>query len=169
MAGHLDALDQAVNALKNGDVQALNKIANTYRLQTGSTPQATFKTIVHRIGPEITTAYVKGGGGESERFANAEDFSENLSGPQLHSNIATTVNLLRSKIGALENQYKQTVGRDDFSQKFITPAANQAFNRLAGERGGQSGGLSVVAPNGKTYHFKDQQSLDAFKKAANIQ
>jgi len=33
----------------------------------------------------------------------------------------------------------------------------------------ESGGLSVTAPNGKTYTFKDQQSLNNFKKAAGIQ
>lgn len=33
----------------------------------------------------------------------------------------------------------------------------------------QSTGLTVTAPNGKTYTFKDQQSADAFRKAAGIQ
>src|SRR6185437_2722272 len=137
----------------------------------GATPQATFQAIVHRIGPEITKAYISGGGGEGERFANEADFSPNLSPQQLHGNIATSVNLLRSKIGFLENQYKQTVGRDDFGQRFITPQANAAFNRLAGDQGGggKAGAFTVSAPNGKTYHFKDQQSLDAFRKAAGLQ
>lgn len=139
VAGHLDTLDKAIDALNNHDTNAINRIANSLKLQAGATPQATFNTIVHRIGPEITTAYVKGGGGESERFANADDFSESKGPAQLHQNVGVTVKLLRSKIGALENQYKQTVGRDDFSQRFITPSANEAFNRLAGERGTGSG------------------------------
>jgi hypothetical protein len=35
--------------------------------------------------------------------------------------------------------------------------------------GGGSSGLTVTAPNGKTYNFKDQASADAFRKAAGIQ
>lgn len=173
VAGHLDVLDQAVAALNNNDVTLLNKIGNKIGTNvTGQTAPAAFKTILHRVGPEITTAYVQGGGGEAERLANAEDFSENLPPQTLHNNIAKTVQLLDSKIGALENQYKNTVQRGDFRQRFITPAAAASFQRLSGE--GQSGptqggGFSVKAPNGKTYNFKDQASMDAFKKAAGIQ
>lgn len=144
VAGHLDALDQAVSALNNGNVQVLNKVANSLGAQVGQTPQTTFQTIVHRIGPEITSAYIPGAGGEAERLANAKDFSENLSPDQLHTNIQTTVGLLRSKLGALENQYKQTVGRDDFQTRFITPAAQASFGRLGGAQ--QGGGQPPVAP-----------------------
>jgi hypothetical protein len=138
VSGHLDTLDQAANALNNGDLVALNALGNKIGINlTGQTAAAAFKTIVHRVGPEITTAYIKGGGGETERIANAEDFSENLPPQTLHNNAAVTVGLLRSKIGALENQYKQTVGRDDFQQRFITPAAQASFNRLGGQGGAQ--------------------------------
>src|SRR5262249_55227291 len=115
-------------------------IANKLGIKVfGQTPAAAFKTIVHRVGPEITTAYVAGGGGETERFANAEDFSENLPPQTLQSNIGITVKLLRSKIGELENQYQNTVGRNDFQQRFITPAAKASFDRLAPESGGGGG------------------------------
>jgi hypothetical protein len=170
VAGHLSTLNDAIDALNNGNVGILNKLANKVGAAVGQTPQTTFQTIVHRIGPEITTAYVAGGGGEAERFANAEDFDVNKAPQQLKNNVGITVQLLRSKIGALENQYKQTVGRDDFSQRFITPDAAKAFNKLAPQAAAPSGGgFSVQAPNGKTYSFKDQQSLDNFKKAAGIQ
>lgn len=144
VSGHLDELDKAATALNNGDIQGLNSLANKLGAFVGQNPQTTFRTIVHRVGPEITTAYVSGGGGEGERFANAEDFSEKLAPSQIHNNVAETVKLLRSKIGALENQYKQTVGRDDFQQRFITPAAQSSFNKFAPPT--QSAGAT------RTYH-----------------
>jgi hypothetical protein len=135
--GHLKVLDDAVAALNNGDIKALNSIGNQLGIQVGNTPAAAFKTILHRVGPELTSAYIPGAGGEAERIANAQDFNESLAPQILHNNAAVSVKLLRSKVAALENQYKNTVKRDDFSQRFITPEANAAFQKFSG---GQAGG-----------------------------
>ena len=162
VAGHIDAMDKAVDGLNNNDPVFWNAIGNKIGINlTGQTGAAAFKTIVHRVSPEITTAYVQGGGGEAERMANANDFSENLPPQTLHNNAAVTVGLLRSKIGALENQYKQTVGLDDFQQRFITPAAQASFNRLGGQ-GAAGGGAQPVT---KTYngHTYAQQSDGSWK------
>src|SRR6266481_2776569 len=44
-ANHLELLDQAVTALNNRDVQALNKAANYLGVQIGNTPAVTFKAV----------------------------------------------------------------------------------------------------------------------------
>lgn len=140
--GHVKALDDAVDALHNGNVTLLNRIGTAYNINVGGkTPEAAFKLIVNRVGPEIASAYIPGGGGEHERIANQEDFNVNLPPQTLHNNAAVTVELLRSKIGALENQYKNTVQRDDFAQRFITPQAQASLQKFAGK--GNSGGLTV--------------------------
>lgn len=147
--GHLKVLDDAVGALNNNDVTLLNKIGNQIGINlTGQTAAAAFKTILHRVGPEVASAYVPGGGGEKERIADAEDFSENLPGQTLHKNIGTSVTLLRSKVGALENQYKNTVGRDDFQKRFITPEAQAAFDRFAGQAQGEPSQKTKADPLG---------------------
>jgi hypothetical protein len=140
--GHVKAMDDAVDALNNGDATALNKIGNAFGINvTGQTPAAAFRLIVHRVGPEIASAYIPGAGGEAERIATASDFSENLPAQTLHNNAAITAKLLRSKIAALENQYKNTVKRDDFNERFITPEARAALQKFGG--GGQGGGKEV--------------------------
>lgn len=150
--GHMAVLDDAATALENGDVNLLNTIANKAGAAIGHTPATTYRTIVHRVGPEITSAYIPGAGGEHERIANADDFSENAAPGQLHSNIGISVKLLRSKVGALENQYKNTVGRDDFQQRFITPEAQSAFNRLSPKEGSAGGaGKTSGPPPGATH------------------
>jgi hypothetical protein len=58
-----------------------------------------------------------------------------MSPQQLNSNVATTVKLLRSKIGSLENQWKQTMG-SDFASRFITPEAASVANRWAPQSAG---------------------------------
>lgn len=151
--GHMGELNDAIDALNNGDIQQLNRLANSLGAQVGQTPQTTFKTIVHRVGPEITAAYVQGGGGEHERGANAEDFSPNLSPQQLKSNVAISAQLLRSKIGALENQWEQNraPSMPSFQEQFITPAARKTIDRLAPQGGAaSSGSVTMRAPNGQT-------------------
>jgi hypothetical protein len=128
--GHVGVLNDAVDALNNGRIPFLNSLANRLGVAVGKDPVTTFKTIVHRVGPELTTAYVQGGGGEGERGTTAADFSENLAPQQLKSNASITATLLRSKIDSLENQYKNTMGRQDFQQRFISPAASASMQRL---------------------------------------
>jgi hypothetical protein len=142
--GHVKVLDDAVDALNNGNLTILNKLGNSLGINvTGQTAPAAFKLIVHRVGPEIASSYIPGGGGEMERVANEKDFDENLPGQTLHNNAAITVNLLRSKIGALENQYKNTVGRDDFTQRFLTPEAQSSLQKFGGGNAPGGGGNVV--------------------------
>lgn len=171
--GHAAELGQAVDALNNGDtgLKFLRNLGNKVGVETGGDAVTTFNLIVHRLAPEITTAYVQGGGGEGERISNAQDFDASLGGKQLRSNLSETVKLLRSKIAAQEQQwnntYKPTRPEDDFATRFLTPGAKDALQKYSPHAGG--GGFSFHAPNGKTYNFKDQQSLDNFKKEAGIQ
>jgi hypothetical protein len=107
-------------------------------------------TIIHRVGPELTAAYVQGGGGEGERGTTAADFDPSLGNKQLKDNAAITATLLRSKIGSIENQYKNTMGRDDFQQRFITPEAQKTLQKLSPQGGGGSAQqFSHVSASGK--------------------
>ena len=74
--------------------------------------------------------------GKEERGTTAADFDANLPPQTLKSNLGITAQLLRSKIGATENNYKQTMGRDDFQQRFITPEAQASLQRWSPGSGG---------------------------------
>lgn len=129
--GHLAALADAADALKNNNVQLVNLIANKVGVAIGKDPVTTFNTIVHRVGPELAAAYIQGGGGEGERGTTAADFDPKLGPDQLKSNLAITAKLLGSKISSNENQWKQTMERDDFRDRFLSPEAKAAFARLS--------------------------------------
>jgi hypothetical protein len=167
--GHIKVLNDAIDALNNNSVPMLNAIANKLGIAIGDTPATTFKTIVHRVGPELASAYIEGGGGEHERGTTAADFSENAAPAQLKANAAITAQLLRSKIGATEQQYKTTMRREDFQDRFLTPEAKATLAELSPAKSADGKAISVKAPNGKTYNFQDQASADRFKKAAGIQ
>lgn len=145
--GHVAELGDAIDALKNGDIKIINSIANKLQIQTGGTAAATVALIARRVAPEIATVYTPSGGGQTERIADEKDFDFSLGQDILKKNVSKTVDLLRSKIGALENQYKNTVGRDDFEKRFITPAAKQALQKYST----QAVGGSSAAPAGATH------------------
>ena len=154
--GHVGVLNDAIDALHNSDggVKALREIANRVGVQVGDTPVTTLNTIIHRVGPELTAAYVQGGGGEGERGTTAADFDPSLGHKQLKDNAAITATLLRSKIGSIENQYKNTMQRDDFQQRFITPEAQRTLQKLSPQGGGGGGGNHVIQIGTKQYRYK---------------
>lgn len=167
--GHVAELGDAIDALKNGDIKFINSIANKLQIQTGGTAAATVALIARRVAPEIATVYTPTGGGQTERIADEKDFDFSLGADILKTNISKTVDLLRSKIGALESQYKNTVGRDDFEKRFITPQAKGALQKYSTHAAGGQGGITVTDPRGIAHSFPNQQAADAFKKAAGIQ
>jgi hypothetical protein len=136
--GHIGVLGDSINALDNGDVRALNLIANQMGVEIGKDPVTTFRTIVNRVGPEIAKAYVGAGGSAGERGADEKDFDANLSPKQLRSNVSMTAKLLRSKISSLENQWNQNAapGMQSFQERFIMPEAKQQLDKWAPQGGG---------------------------------
>jgi hypothetical protein len=131
--GHVGVLGDAIDALQNGNVQVLNRIANSIGAQVGSDSQTTFNTIVHRVGPEIAKAYIGAGGSAGERGADEKDFDPALGPQQLKSNVSMTAKLLRSKIAAFENQWDQNKSEamPSFQERFIMPEAQQQLNKWA--------------------------------------
>jgi hypothetical protein len=156
--GHLGTLDQAVDALQNGDLKTLNSIANQWKVQTGNSAPTVFNTIVHRVAPELAAAYVAGGGTGAERVGDENDLNASLGPTQLHDNIRTSAGLLRSKMGSLENKWNLLpygVGNEMPFSRFITPDAQNTLNRLSpAAGGGGGGGQHVIQMGGKYYQYK---------------
>lgn len=147
MMGHLSVLNTASEALKNGNIQALNKLANLVGTQTGNNAQTTYDTIVHRLGPEVTKAYLASGGTVGERGTNEEDFASKLGPAQIKANIGVSAQLAASKIKALQDQYSRgTYGRG--KQKLISDEADQARQTLTKQspvnNGGGGGGGGTI-------------------------
>ena len=59
--GHLGQLAAATTALKNGDVQSLNKIANMYGVATGKSAPVVFDTVKTALSGEIAKAFTGAG------------------------------------------------------------------------------------------------------------
>jgi hypothetical protein len=161
--GHIGVLNEAIDALNNGDVKALNAIGNRFGLETGNQAVPAFKLIVHRVGPEISKAYIGAGGSAGERGADEKDFDENLAPGVLKNNAALTAQLLRSKISSFENQWEQNKapGMPSFQDRFIMPEAKKTLDRLNPQSGAAHPSGHTTGDtrqyNGATYKFDGKQ------------
>lgn len=151
---HVGVLGDAIDALNNNDVQALNRLANAVGAQVGSDKMTTFNTIVHRVGPEISKAYIGAGGSAGERGSDEKDFDPALGTQQLKSNVAITTKLLRSKISSLQNQWDQnkSAGMPSFEDRFIMPEAKTQLNKWSPAPNGS--GQGGAQPNGNVVRYK---------------
>lgn len=157
--GHLGELNTAAKAVEQNDVPLLNSIANRLGLAAGSDAQSTYTGILHRVGPELTSAYVKGGGGQAERGANEADFDISKGAKQIQSNIAESAMLLNSKISPLRQNWQDTFrpvrDRDQFDNRWMTPAAKQTLQEVQANAptNKKAGGLQI----GQTVSIKGKQ------------
>jgi hypothetical protein len=168
--GHAAIMNQAVDALNNGDIRLMNAVANRIGVETGSSPAAVFKTIVHRVGPELTKAYIASGGGQGERGTTEADFDPNLSPKVLKDNIAISAKLLDGKIDQKQQQWKNVMGDRPFPG--LTPAAIEARKTLVGgsptKPKTEAATATVKDPRGVVHTFPTQAAADAFKKEVGI-
>lgn len=94
---HLDTLGQLVDALDNGNIQALNKIGNYFSQQTGGTAPTNFDAAKDVVGKEVVKAIVAGGGGVAEREGLAKRLDNAKSPAQLKGVIKTYSELMKAQ------------------------------------------------------------------------
>jgi hypothetical protein len=104
--GHMLLLDQAREALNNGNIPVLNGIAQFLGQATGGDAKTQFNLIAQKLGQEVSKSYIAGGGGELERLQAANDYNSSMSDQQLRGNIHATVEMLDTQQRNLLHQYK---------------------------------------------------------------
>jgi hypothetical protein len=105
--GHMEALKEAYNAMTNGDLRAINSIANKYKVQTGSAPEAVFNALKNVIGAEIMKAIVPGGGGVVERQDIGETLIREASNDQFMGTMAGYEDVMREQYDNMHQDYRR--------------------------------------------------------------
>lgn len=144
---HLNTLDGLVDALGNGDVQALNKFGNAIAQQTGKPAPTNFDAAKAIVGDEIIKAIVGGGGALADRENAQNQISRANSPAQLRGVIATYKDLMAGQLRGLKKQYTDTTGRDDFDKR-LSPEAIHELEQ-------SHGAAPHSAPSKKTVRFED--------------
>jgi hypothetical protein len=126
--GHLSGLSDAAEALNNSDIPAFNSIANSISKATGSPKVTNFDTIKKAVSDEVTRVWRQSGGSEADIQAAQKNLDASGSPAQLRGAIATYADLLESKLGSLNEQYRQGMGTDKIDM--ITPGAQKALDAI---------------------------------------
>jgi hypothetical protein len=103
---HLTMLDGMVDSLNNGDVQAFNKLGNTWAKQTGAAAPNSFDAVKHIVGQEVVKAIVAGGGGVNEREEAGNAISSAGSPAQLKDVIARYRQIMAAQRESLVQQHR---------------------------------------------------------------
>jgi hypothetical protein len=134
---HLDAISRAGAALKNGDVKAINGIANEIGAQLGASPKNTYDTIVTMVAPEISKAVIGEAGGEGERQAMAKNFASDTAPEVREKAIGAAAGLLGARVHKQAQAYESDMGKP-FERK-LSPESQAVLDRYSGAGGGAPG------------------------------
>jgi hypothetical protein len=105
---HLQQFAQAADALQNGNVQVVNRIAQSYAQQTGSPAPTNFDSIRAAVAGEISKTFKGTGAATDDEIRQINETINRAQSPaQLKGAIATYTKLMESKRHALEQQYQQ--------------------------------------------------------------
>lgn len=152
--GTLDQLAAAAKDIPGGQVPIFNTIADAIAASTGSGPVAKYASILLGVADDYSKVMGGGQGSDTSRTQALKLVPANAS-PEAR---AAAIEGVR---GAVGSQIQSRIGSNHVMQ--------QMYGSQISTGGAGGGNFSVKAPNGKTYSFKDQNSLDNFKRAAGIQ
>jgi hypothetical protein len=151
--GTLDQLQEAAKAIPQNQIPVFNTIEDAMKAATGDGPIAKYASLA--VGASDDYSKVMGGGTGSDT-SRAQAFK--LLG--MNQSPAARGGSIEGIRGAVGSQMESRIGANPTMQRMY---GSQLPAKTA------PSGLSVTAPNGKVYSFKDQASADAFKQKAGIQ
>jgi hypothetical protein len=134
--GHMDTLLSYGDAMKNGNIQALNSLKNTIQTQFGKAAPNTFDGIKSLVADEVVKSIVPGAGGEAERMQLAEKIKAASSPDQLRDLIGAFKELGGRQLYDLKLRYNNgTYGkRSDFEEKLSKEGLDE-MRRIETARG----------------------------------
>lgn len=173
---HLDTLQQAGTALQNKDVQAINRLANFWKTQTGQTGPTDFAAVKQLVAGEVVKAIVGSGGGVTDREEAAKIIQAANSPEQLSGVIGRFQQLFGGQLHGLEQQYKAATKRGDFRDRYLTDTGRAAATKadadvskqpaaelpMTNDKGWKlhtdgQGRKAYVSPDGKDFEIPKKQ------------
>jgi hypothetical protein len=108
---HLDTLQTAANALKNGTIPVFNDIANKFAKNTGQPQITDFNSLKSIVGSEVAKAVAGGATALGDREEIRKEIDAANSPAQLTGVIEKYQKLLGGQLNGLETQYKSGGGQ----------------------------------------------------------
>lgn len=133
--GHLNTLDDAATAMGNTSMPLVNSAKNFALSNTGDPRTNNFNIARNAVSNELTRVFRGTGGSEADVQAWKENINNAASPAQMRGAIAQAVNLLHSRIEALDEQYKRGMGPSSTVLDLLTPEARHALTKINSDTG----------------------------------
>ena len=131
--GHLVSLARAARDLNNTDLQSYNSVANWLSNETGDPRVNNFNIKRDAVATELAKVF-KGTGG-APALAEIHDWQSRIdaaqSPDQLREAVLSGVDLLNSRLDALNQQYVTGMGKSSDPMEMLTPHAREEYEALS--------------------------------------
>lgn len=120
---HLRLLQQAGDALQNGDLPTFNRLSNNFATATGSPAPTNFDAVKAAVAGEISKTF-KGTGATDQEISEVNATINNAQSPdQIQGAIGYYIQLMQGKMSALKGQYDAgRSGRPNFGNNQPPPS-----------------------------------------------
>lgn len=150
---HLDTLGGLIDALGNGNIQAINSMSQAFNSQFGQEAPVSFDAAKRIVSDEIVKAVIGAGGALGDREEAQATLDKSNSPQQLRSVISVYQDLMRGQLDGLKLQYENSTNKDDFSDR-LSPDVQEEYNKIQKIAGDSDydalpSGSEFIDPNGK--------------------
>ena len=152
---HLETIEQLALAQKNGNTRLWNTMANKIASETGLAAPTNLQAAITMVAPEVSKAVIGAAGGQEERATFAKNFNPNGSPEQTLEGIGTIKELMGGRLTEAQRTYERTVGKKDFRDTMLSPAAQRVLDRTHKPAG--------AAPAAKDIHAAADAILNGHK------
>lgn len=128
--GHLGALAKATEELNNSSFTPWNSLANGFQTMTGDPAVTNFNTAKQAVVDELIRAFKGTGGNVHEAEQWEATINSSRSPAQLRGAIKQAADLLRSRIGAMQDSYNAAMGTTEQPLPMLNEHAQDALRRF---------------------------------------
>jgi hypothetical protein len=146
---HLATLQDYADALKNGNIQVINRIGNAVKEQFGIPDPSNFNAVKAIVASEVSKAIVGSRGALADREELKKDLTTASSPAQLSGVISAYKKLMSGQVRGLQQQYESS-GLKDFNKKLL-PATMKELGLSADGTAAASGPASSGPVDWQTY------------------
>ena len=135
---HIDTLQRAADAMKNGQFTPGNKVYNEVAKLFGVTPPNTFEGMRDIVANEVVKGTIGNAGALTDRQEAAAKIKAAASPEQLKELMTGWTELMGGQVKGLEQQYAGASGLKDFRTRYLTERARNAISLAESKAGGGS-------------------------------
>jgi hypothetical protein len=149
--GHLGSMSDLGDALQNGSTQAINAAVNAVSSQFGRPEVNNYDLAKTAVGDEMMRVFRQVGASQQEADAWKQKFSSANSPEKIKGAVKTAVELLQSRIDALDDQWKRGMGTDEGYPNLLSPKSQAVLARVAPKAAAAAGGAYSDAEKERRY------------------